>query len=73
LASKPNGRADEPREAAGKHGGAPDDLLERILSRKNLLQAWKRVKANGGAPGLDGMTVRAFPGSNCNWPFPSVL
>jgi RNA-directed DNA polymerase len=60
-ASRPNGRADESREAAGKPGGAPNDLLEQILSRKNLLQAWKRVKANGGAPGLDGMTVRAFP------------
>jgi RNA-directed DNA polymerase len=35
--------------------------LERILCRENLLQAWKRVKANGGAPGLDGMTIAAFP------------
>ena len=61
LASRPSGRADESREAVGKHGGTPEGLLERILSRENLLRAWKRVKANGGAPGLDGMTVRAFP------------
>ena len=33
------------------------DLLERILSRENLNRAYKRVKANKGAPGIDGMTV----------------
>ena len=33
------------------------DLLERILSRANLNKAYKRVKANKGAPGIDGMTV----------------
>ena len=33
------------------------DLLERILDRKNLNRAYKRVKANKGAPGIDGMTV----------------
>ncbi|NCC85708.1 MAG: group II intron reverse transcriptase/maturase [Clostridia bacterium] len=31
--------------------------LERILSRENLNRAYKRVKANKGAPGIDGMTV----------------
>ena len=33
------------------------DLLERILDRHNLNRAYKRVKANKGAPGVDGMTV----------------
>ena len=33
------------------------DLLERILSRGNLNRAYKRVKANRGVPGIDGMTV----------------
>lgn len=38
------------------------DLLERILSRDNLNRAYKRVKANKGAPGIDGMTVeQALP------------
>jgi len=34
--------------------------LEQILSRENLLKAWKRVKANGGAAGMDGMTIAQF-------------
>ena len=33
------------------------ELLERILSRDNLNRAYRRVKANKGASGVDGMTV----------------
>ena len=36
-------------------------LLERILSRENMEQAWKRVRANKGAPGVDGITIDEFP------------
>ena len=57
----PEGRVSAPRGMDGKHGTPPDDLLERILSRKNMLQAWHRVKANRGAAGMDGMTIGAFP------------
>ncbi len=39
-----------------EEGGA-EDLLESILDRDNLNMAYKRVKANKGAPGIDGMTV----------------
>ena len=44
----------ETREV-GEQDGA--DLLERILSRDNLNRAYKRVRANHGAPGIDGMTI----------------
>jgi group II intron reverse transcriptase/maturase len=33
------------------------DLLERILSRDNLNQAYEKVKGNKGSHGVDGMTV----------------
>lgn len=40
----------------------PDEhLLERILARENVATAWKQVKANHGAPGIDGITVNEFP------------
>lgn len=39
----------------GEQDGA--DLLERILTRENLNRAYKRVRANHGAPGIDRMTV----------------
>jgi RNA-directed DNA polymerase len=32
-------------------------LMEEILSRENLMMAYRRVKANKGAPGIDQMTV----------------
>lgn len=40
----------------------PDEhLLERILSQENMLLAWKKVKANAGAPGVDSMSIADFP------------
>lgn len=37
-----------------------DNLLETILSQDNLNLAWKRVRANKGAAGIDGITVNDF-------------
>ena len=42
------------REVAEQDGA---DLLEKILHRDNLNRAYKRVRANKGAPGIDGMTI----------------
>ena len=39
-----------------------DRLLERILSRPNMRRAWKRVKSNKGASGVDEMSIEEFPG-----------
>lgn len=36
---------------------AEPDLLGRILAKDNLNRTYKRVKANKGAPGVDGMTI----------------
>ncbi len=36
-------------------------LLERILSAENIRRAWKQVRANKGAPGIDSVTVEQFP------------
>ena len=37
-------------------------LWERMTSEQALWQAWQRVLANGGGPGVDGMTLAAFAG-----------
>ena len=42
---------------SGETAGRSQNLLEAILYRDNLNRAYKRVKANKGAPGVDGMTV----------------
>ena len=44
----------EHQEAEERDGA---DLLEKVLDRDNLNKAYKRVKANKGASGIDGMTV----------------
>ena len=40
-----------------ERNSAQPELLEKILDRNNLNRAFKRVKANKGAPGIDGRTV----------------
>ena len=58
-AQKPTGRAD----ACLATELLPLDttLMQRVLTRENLRRAWEQVKANHGAPGIDGMTVEQFP------------
>jgi RNA-directed DNA polymerase len=34
--------------------------MEEVLAAQNLRRAWKRVKANRGAPGIDGMPIEDF-------------
>ncbi len=58
---KPSGRVIAQRLLQLEHGASSEDLLERILSPENLQAAWLRVKANGGAAGVDGMTIAQFP------------
>ena len=38
---------------------AEPDILGKILDRDNMNRAYKRVKANKGAPGIDGMTIES--------------
>ena len=38
---------------------AEPDILGKILDKDNLNRAYKRVKTNKGAPGVDGMTIEA--------------
>jgi len=44
-------------------------LMEKVVSRRNLQAALKRVRKNKGSPGIDGMTVDELPDHlRENWP-----
>lgn len=46
-----------------------EDLLTQVLARANLVRAWKRVKANRGSAGVDGLTIEATAGYlETEWP-----
>ncbi len=46
-----------------------ENLMARVMDRANVQRAWRRVKANRGAPGVDGMTIDEFPAFvRTHWP-----
>lgn len=51
-----SGEARPARQATGDSGSV--SLFVQALTRENLAVAWKRVKANAGSAGVDGLTVR---------------
>ena len=53
---------DEARPAFQQQTGlGREDLLWQALSRENMAAAWKRVKANKGSAGVDGLTIEQAP------------
>ena len=45
------------------------ELFDEVLSSDNLRRGWERVKANKGAPGIDGVTMADFPAyARTHWP-----
>ena len=62
----PNGLREGTESSAGKRGtespAIAEQLMEEVCERENCKRALKRVKANKGSPGVDGMTVRDLPG-----------
>lgn len=53
---------DEVRPAFQQQTGlGREDLLWQALSRGNMAAAWKRVKANNGSAGVDGLTIEQAP------------
>lgn len=47
----------QPATALTEERALAEELMERICRRGNLNQAYKRVKANKGSAGIDGMSV----------------
>jgi len=70
-APKGSGGGIEPSMAERKaqSPAVTDRLMEEVVERENLRKALKRVKANKGSPGVDGMTVEELPEHlKENWP-----
>ncbi|WP_327241363.1 group II intron reverse transcriptase/maturase [Streptomyces sp. NBC_01320] len=66
--AQPKGRSDQPAlHADNNHREV--SLWETVFSKENLLAALRRVEANRGAPGVDGMTTDELrPWIAQNWP-----
>lgn len=62
-ARDPQRKGTESRTAENRteHPAAPQRVMEEVCEVRNLKQALRRVKGNGGSPGMDGRTVAELP------------
>lgn len=60
--------AQRPRHEAEDTGAG---LLQAVLARENMQQAWKRVRANKGAAGIDGLGI-AETAERLLWEWPVI-
>jgi RNA-directed DNA polymerase len=80
LAFTEEGRSEAPRapregtesftaNCATESPAGSKQLMEEVCERENCLRALRRVKANKGSPGIDGMEVAELPGYlKQHWP-----
>lgn len=55
-------------DAADLEGQIPNQMMEEVCLEENCRRAYRRVKSNKGAPGVDGMTVEELgPYLKENW------
>ncbi len=52
---------DDVTQRSEKKPAFSNDLLEQVFYPENLQRAWKQVRANKGAAGIDGMSIDEFP------------
>lgn len=60
--ASPNPRSEEAVTARSEtEGSGESDLMERVLSRANMVAALKRVRRNKGSAGIDRMRIEELP------------
>lgn len=65
--TNPTGGAEERRRFT--QPALNDHLMDAVLAPANLHRAWRRVKSNRGAPGIDGLRIEDFPAyARDQWP-----
>jgi len=61
-ASERSGKVRQVTAASERSNPITNMLMEKVVRRENLAAALKRVRANKGSPGVDGMTVEELGG-----------
>lgn len=61
-ACRDEGKAHQAATASERTKPMVVDLMDQVVNRENLIRALKRVRANKGSPGIDGMTVDDLTG-----------